>query len=114
MDKRNTKPVTDKAESVRLSDIPAAHRQRLLTYFNPDLLDAQNQIMYSIARCQGHGGPLKLSQFGELARPVVKELIMDGWIIQSENDDLLITEQDLHEFGIWVPVEDCGCGNSKR
>lgn len=86
--------------------------KRLLKYCNPDLSDAQNDLMYSVARWQLRGGPLKLANLADDVVEQYKVLIMDGWIIQADNDDLLITDYDLHRFGVWQGDKDCGCGSS--
>lgn len=73
-----------------------------------------HKILTSIVRWQLRGKSLKRNQIASDWSFFLEELIMLGWIAELENGDLVMDEKDIEIYGIWVAVEDCGCGNSKR
>lgn len=103
MVKRNTKAVT-------FIDVPAAKRERLEKILVPQLGDVYNRVLSNVASFQGRDKPLRASQMTLYEQHFVKELIMDGWLVETEQGYLLLLDGVMQEHGIWVPVEDCGCG----
>lgn len=86
--------------------------QRLVRIAHPDLTLEQNSILHAVARWQGRDKPLKKRSIALGWRESLNKLIIDGWVAELENSDLVMDEADIMKYGIWREITDCGCGNA--